>query len=693
MLLRHLTMWTRGEAIGLVVCLAFIPRYSRAAEGDAAGAGSRPVAANPLASDVPTDELRRVPGALGDVGKSLESLPGVSRPAVGIGAPIVWGADAGDTRVLVDGMEIPMLYHLGGFRSAIGSAMVDSVALLPGGYGAELGRALGGVVDLETRSPPPQGYFGDLDANVFDASFAAGAGFASGGVAVGGRTSYLGRITDEAPTDGPWGQNLRYRDLQAKALFTLRPGEKIELIGLYSSDYEIPDYTFVSSAAFPVREQSFLRLGARCTRYLDDGGSVVVTPFVGSERSRTALRTQPMYGDPLSDLLSDASLSGTDVGLRASYRRPLTRWLTLKLGFDGLVTWSNLNRLGDQNSPAREGDIVLWGEEPLLGGVARDGWGVTMGNLAPSAALEFAAGKWRLIPSFRADVEVISGDKDIATAGSLERVRASRLFGAPAPRLLVSHQSTRRVQNHVAIGLYNQAPSPGDLSSVFVSPQLGLSHAMHAVAGTSVALAPGFTVEGTAFYRQLWALVTRNPNPSPPFGESLVQDGQGRVWGAELLVHFTSSILSGWLSYTFSRSERRQSSSAAYRLFDDDQNHVLSAVATASYAGFSLGARLRVASGMPRTPVTGGYFSSPSDTYEPIFGPQNSERLPTFSSLDLRIEKSFRVKRFAVTPYFEGINLTNRKNAEDYVYSPDFSQRATVTGLPMTLVAGVALKL
>jgi len=668
-----------------VACLAFIPQYSRAAEGDVAGAGARPVAANPLASDVPTDELCRVPGVLGDVGKSLESLPGVSRPGVAIGAPIVWGTDAGDTRVLVDGMEIPVLYHLGGFRSVVGSAMVDSMALLPGGYGAELGRALGGVVNLETRAPPPQGYFGDLDANVLDASFAAGAGFAGGGVVIGGRSSYLGRITDEAPTDGPWGQSLRYRDLQAKALFTLRPGEKIELIGLYSSDNERPDYTFVPYTAILIREQSFLRLGARYTRYLADGGSVVVTPFVGSERSRTS-----PY-DPANIHLED-SFSGKDVGLRASYRRPLTRWLTLQLGFDGLVTWSDLYRLSGLYSPTREGDIVVWGEQTCCN-LLRDDWTVSMGNVAPSATLEFTAGNWRLIPSFRADVEVISDDKGISTGGLLERGRVPRLLGAPAPRLLLSHQSTRRVQNHVAIGLYHQAPSPRDLSNVFGSPQLGLSHAMHAVAGTSVAIVPGLTVEGTAFYRQLWALVTRNPIASPPFGESLVQDGQGRVWGAELLLHFTSSIFSGWLSYTVSRSERRQSSSASYRLFDYDQTHVLSAVATASYAGFSLGARVRVASGMPRTPVTGAYYDGSIATYEPIFGPQNSERLPVFSSLDLRIEKLFRVKRFAVTPYFEGINLTKRKNAEDYAYSPDFSQRATVTGLPRTLVAGVALKL
>jgi len=89
---------------------------------------------------------------------------------------------------------------------------------------------------------------------------------------------------------------------------------------------------------------------------------------------------------------------------------------------------------------------------------------------------------------------------------------------APAPRLFISHQSSSRVRNHVAVGLYHQAPSPADLSDVFGSPLLGLSHALHVAAGTRVTLIPGLTLEGTVYYRQLWALVIRNPNPPPPLG-------------------------------------------------------------------------------------------------------------------------------------------------------------------------------
>jgi hypothetical protein len=406
---------------------------------------------------------------------------------------------------------------------------------------------------------------------------------------------------------------------------------------------------------------------------------------VGSERSRTT-------GEPYNH--AQASYSGKDVGLRASYRKPVTQSLAVDLGFDGLVTWSNLFRLDDPYAPAREGDITVWGQLLSFGGVVQEGWSVTMANVAPSVTLELAMGKWRLIPSFRADVEILSGDRLSAMGAASERTRSSRLIGAPAPRLFISHQSSLRMRNHVAVGLYHQPPSPADMGSQFGSPFLGLSHALHVVAGTTVALLQGLTLEGAAFHRQLWALATRNPNPSPAFGELLVQTGQGRVWGAELLVHFrSSSVLSGWLSYTLSRSERRQTSSAAYRLFDYDQTHVFSGVATATYAGFSLGTRLRIGSGMPRTPVMGTYFDGSVGGYYPIFGQQNSERLPVSYALDLRLDKTFRAKGLGFTPYLEAINLTNRNNAVDYVYSSDFRQRGTVPGLPRTVVTGIALRI
>src|SRR6185437_9852351 len=67
-------------------------------------------------TQIVASEGRRVPGTQGDTLKVVQNLPGVARAAAGSGALVVWGAAPQDTRVYVDGVRIPLLYHGGGVR-------------------------------------------------------------------------------------------------------------------------------------------------------------------------------------------------------------------------------------------------------------------------------------------------------------------------------------------------------------------------------------------------------------------------------------------------------------------------------------------------------------------------------------------------------------------------------------------------
>src|SRR5204863_8674955 len=96
-----------------------------------------------------TEEARRVPGTQGDTLKVVQNLPGVGRSSFGSGQLIVWGSSPQETRVVVDGVEIPALYHVGGLRSTVNADLVKSIDLSPGAYGAEYGRGLGGLVRVE----------------------------------------------------------------------------------------------------------------------------------------------------------------------------------------------------------------------------------------------------------------------------------------------------------------------------------------------------------------------------------------------------------------------------------------------------------------------------------------------------------------------------------------------------------------
>jgi outer membrane receptor protein involved in Fe transport len=59
---------------------------------------------------------------------------------------------------------------VGGLRSTINSDMVRAIDLAPGGYGAEYGRGLGGLVTVDTRSPRADGVHGYVGADLIDGS-------------------------------------------------------------------------------------------------------------------------------------------------------------------------------------------------------------------------------------------------------------------------------------------------------------------------------------------------------------------------------------------------------------------------------------------------------------------------------------------------------------------------------------------
>ena len=216
---------------------------------------------------------------------------------------------------------------------------------------------------------------------------------------------------------------------------------------------------------------------------------------------------------------------------------------------------------------------------------------------------------------------------------------------------------------------------------------------MHLTAGVSVKLRPTLTFETVAFYKKLYALVSRNENQSPPVAQALTQDGTGRVRGIQVLLR--QELLKGffgWVTYSLSRSERRDHPELGYRLFDQDQTHVLALLASYDLGrGFEVGGRFRYSTGMPRTPVLDSYLSR-NGTIEPVFGAQNSVRIPAFYQLDMRGEKAFIMQQKKLSVFVDVQNITNRKNPEEIIYSQNYKQKNYIIGLPTLAVAGARLE-
>lgn len=649
-----------------------------------------------VSTEVPASEGRTMAGTQGDVLRVVENLPGVARSAAGSGQLVVWGAAPTDTRVYLDGVKIPSLYHLGGLRSVIHGDAVESIDLTPGGYGAAYGRAMGGLVLVRTKAlfdpeRPTRERRLRLSASVDTIDSAVYAEAPIGQhltLAVGGRRSHLAPLMHTFSNDG-LGELVplpRFFDGIVRFGVQASPHDDIEIGALGSFD----ELLRTVSSTDPLgdkrdaRRQGFSRLFGRWIRSGSNGDRVTVTPSVGEDKQRVGSR----FGGV--DTLLDQQT--TVIGLRITYETRLHPRVTLLAGFDGEGTTSSLHRQGSVGSPAREGDARVFGQAPA-DRVSVDRWTVTQTSLAPFAELDWAPMEaLHVTPGMRIEPSLSSVSRRTPAVGETPETGAFRQDTYLSPRLAARLALSPTVTLKAAVGDYRQPASPEDLSATVGNPLLGPSRSRHALLGTDITLSEDTSLALTSFFTQQQDLAVRSPLSAPLLAEGLVQTGEGRSFGSQMLLRRSGrGRLSGWLGYTIARSERRRSAAAAdaYRLFDFDQTHVLTAVGTIDLGrGVSLGGRLRYATGQPRTPVVGTFFDNKRDLEQPLFGPVDSVRLPAFFSVDARLSKRWRFAPFELEAFVEVQNATNRRNAEEWLYASDYRSRTTLNGLPLLPAAG-----
>jgi TonB family protein len=638
-----------------------------------------------------TEEARKVPGTQGDTLKVVQNLPGVGRSSFGSGQLIVWGSAPNETRVFLDGVDIPALYHGGGLRSTINSDLIKSIELTPGAYGAEHGGGIGGLVQAETRALPRSGTHGYAALDVIDASALITTALSdTARLAVAARRSHLDWVLSKiTSTDvGDFVPIPQYYDGQALVQLELGKDEVLEIAGLGSDDRLTR--TIDASDPGEVRRQAthdrYYRGFARYSRILGDGSSVFIVPSVGWDGNTT----NASFG---------AVPTSLDVGtwryaLRAGYRRKVDPGVTLSLGIDGSGQRTTASRFGSVNLPPREGDITVFGQPPG-DQVNADRWTTSIVTVAPYAFAELTLGSLAVTPGLRIDPYVIDGSQLTPMVGSLPTIGYRRMELAIEPRLSATYQVSRDLQLRAGGGIYEQPPDPADLSAVFGNPTLGLIRAYHASAGGSYRLIGTLTLELLGFAKYIENLASRSTLATPPLATAVVQDGIGRSYGGQVLLRQQLSHgLFGWITYSLIRSERKDHPDADWRLLDYDQTHVASVLASYDLgSGWQVGGRFRYATGVPRTPVTGAYFDARDDQFEPLFGAQNTTRVPAFYQLDARLERTFAVSGHRTNVFLDVQNLTDRKNPEEIIYNFDYTVRRYITGLPTLAVIGAKVEL
>ncbi|MES1188321.1 MAG: TonB-dependent receptor [Myxococcales bacterium] len=646
-----------------------------------------------VSTKVEADQARRVAGTQGDVLKIVENMPGVARASAGSGQIVVWGASPEDTRVYVDDVHIPLLYHFGGLRSVVHTDLVQAVELIPGGYGATYGRGLGGLITVMTRDSDLKRRHLSAQIDVLDASVSGSGPIAKGWTfAVAGRRSHLDS-TLSAVTDRDVGEYFpipQYYDGQARLRRQLGDKRYVEIGGLLSSDHvaRTVGSTDPAERKQETRDLSFDRLYARYVSTDEKGSELRITPWFGRDRSKLTAR---FGGTPTA-----LSLRSRQYGLRIDYVARLTPDLTGNVGLDLEAVSTKARRAGSVSTPPREGDARIFGQPPS-DQINGSTWKAINGSAAPFAQLDFAAlhDSLHIVPGLRLDPYFIAIDQRSPQEGDIPSAGAYTSDLAVQPRLSVRYAPSPRASFKLAWGRYYQAPQADDQSPVFGNPLLTVANGTHYLASNQVTVIPKLSAETTVFYSRSQGLAVRNPALSPLAGQALLGNGEGRAYGAQFLLRRElSDRFFGWVAYTLMRSERRDSAAAAWRIFDFDQTHVFTALASYEVGwGVDVGVRFRYATGYPRTPIVGAYFDARRNLYEPVLGAKNSIRIPEFAQLDVRVSKSIKLGASKLELYADVQNVTDRENAEELVYNQTYSQRRNIRGLPILPVLGARWEL
>ena len=528
------------------------------------------------------DEIQHSAGTYGDALLSLQNLPGVARPPPFSGQLVVRGSAPQDTNIFVDGTNVPLAYHFGGLSSVVPSELLDRIDFYPGNYGAAYGRGMGGVVDVGLRDPKKDGYHGMAENSVLGLRLLAEGPIADGWTFfASGQRSWLDLIlTPLLKAQGAAQTALpRWDDYQlaleksfgARASFRLLFFGSDDAFDIVNPIANGSDPTLAGSLSY---RTSFWRLQARFDSHL-------------SERLR--LRVTAAYGEDSLDLsLSSNLVQATlhPLSGRAELSAKLLPEVTANAGLDVLY---------------EPYDVALQLPAPLRAGAPSPGPGqppIQSTNSStlfmPAAYAELELTPWRgarVVPGIRADYDDATRRWDVA------------------PRLSFRQDFTRgfpRTTFKGGIGVYDQPPAPLDTDPRFGQAGLRSNRSVQVDAGMEQDISRAVDVSTDVFYKRMEDLVV------PGAGNA----GTGFAYGVEWLLRYKPDAhFFGWVSYTLSRSERRDLPSEPSSLFQFDQTHVLTILGSYKFGrGWQLGARFRLTSGDLYTPMSTGALDATSGT-------------------------------------------------------------------------------
>jgi TonB family protein len=616
--------------------------------------------------------IEKLPGAMGDALAVVQNFAGVARAQAGSGQIMIRGSGPNDTAYFIEGALIPLIYHFGGLRSVIPTGMMESLQFYPGNFSPYYGWVTGGVIDIDLKKLKPKRTGGYIDLNLLDGGFFLEIPLGEkAAIALAARRSWIDVVINAAlPDDLPVTslQLPRYYDFQLLANYRPAPAHELRLF-LFGSDDRFEVITKNGGIAGGVA------VGNQISWQTSFYRAIATYRYVPSNRFENTFRIsqgRDIANIQFFNFLIDQTLDITHV--RDTARYEWSKRLALTVGFDGgLGRWSGVFNVPHPPQEGQSESTVL--TDPTLHEEVN---GKNMWIFGFFAELELRPLKnWLVLPGVRCDYFTQTSEFDIA------------------PRLTSRFDLSNKWTFKGGVGLFYQPPSADQTDPVFGTPGLKDQYAIQYSAGVEYRPLKHVLFDVTGFYKDLrsWVSTTQASLDKDASAPRYDNGGKGRAYGLETVVkHELTKRFTGWLAYTLMRSERMDSGTNYWRLFQYDQTHILTVIGTYQLPrNWQVGARFRYVTGDPTTPVNNAAFNSSvgGDNYLPIYSSKYSTRVPAFHQLDIRLDKTWIYNKWIFTAYVDLQNVYNRSNPEQVQFNYNYQKSQYTNGFPIYPIIGL----
>jgi hypothetical protein len=618
--------------------------------------------------------LEQVPGTGGDPLKAIIKLPGVTTAAstgvdgAGGFGPAIRGSSPEDNRYYIDDLPAVYLFHMGGLISVVNADLVDDFNLYAAAYGPEYGDGLGGIIDVKLREPRTDRMGYKLNMGIFESDFLVEGPVKEGqSFYFAARRSYIDLVL---PKTGELAEGLDYTifpnfyDYQGKYIWDMNDTHKLIFQALGSSD-EIGMYIKEGSDAAKLEP---IIQGA-----LTSESSFHATSVTLRSRLSPVMNNKFIFGYYHNYFATKAegmgNVEGTGDGVL--FRNHLN-WHAaenhdLLLGIEGAYGITDLNldmNFTFPNDFDPNVDMTGATRKTLIDKFAS--WGQT----------SFVKDRWKI------------ADKTILSLGLRQTYDEWQNATNIDPRLGLEYDLNETTLITAGWGKYHQQPDGQFIVEEWGNPDLKYMTSYHYVVGAEKKIGDGYKAKAEVYYKEIIDLII------PDTEKNYVHGGSGTASGLELLLQKRETTnWYGWASVSYSESVRKNNVTGETLPFKADQPYVINLVYSRKLSNaWTVGGAWRYQTGSPYTPVIDTKVVDAGTDYErtrPIYGDINSERLPEFHQLDIRIDRDWIYDDWKLGMYWDIYNVYFRDNITGYAYNPDYSEKTGVPAVTMPLSFGV----